>query len=241
MRRRSLFLSAGIVVLLLGGAGAGLIALVRQEPSFYHDKAVPPGPQRVRDSGTFQQVFVALHEAIRNDQSTWQARFTEVQINSYFEEDFLRSGVAKSMLPDDISAPRVSLEEDTIRVAFRYGAPPWSTIISIDFRVWLAPKDMNVVALELQGVHAGSLPFSAQSLLERVSDIARRQNIEVTWYRHNGNPVALLHFPSAGARPKGQLQHLQVRDGALFLAGRSLDRTPRLPPGSTVSLPPPTN
>src|SRR5207247_5107671 len=131
----------------------------------------------------------------------WHGTFSEAQINSYFEEHFISSGFASRLLPDSVAAPRVVLEDDKIRLAFRYGTPPWSTIISIDFRVWLAPKERNVVVLELQSLHAGSLPVSAQSLLEQLSEALRKRNIEVTWYRHNGNPTAVLRFQTAAPRP----------------------------------------
>ena len=103
---------------------------------------------------------------------------------------------------------------------------PWCSIICIDWRVWLAPREPNVVALELQGLHAGSLPISAQSLLEQISDIARRQNIDVTWYRHDGNPVALLRFQN-DSRVGVQLHQLELSSGKLTLVGRALESLPR--------------
>jgi hypothetical protein len=228
MRRKSLLLTAGLLLVLLGGTGTGLYLLVRQEPDFYHAKAISPGERRKKLSSEFQVGFVDLMTAIKNELDDWQVSFSEAQINSYFEEDFLSSGVARTNLPPEVSAPRVSLEQDSIRLAFRYGSPPWSAIVSIDFGVWLAPKEPNVVALELRGVHAGSLPISAQSLLDQVTEIGRRKDIEVTWFRHNGNPVALLHFLSDKPHPTVQLQNLQIRNGALTLRGRCLDKTPHI-------------
>src|SRR5262249_48018913 len=137
------------------------------------------------------------------------------------------SGVAEKLLPEGVTGPRVSITADKIRLAVRYGTPPWSAIISIDLRVWLAAKEANVVALELQGLHAGSLPISAQSLLEQIKEVGRVHNIEVTWYRHNGNPVALLRFQSE-QRPAGPLSRLELRPGTLTIAGRA----PRSPGGT---------
>src|SRR5262249_38998119 len=159
----------------------------------------------------------------------WQASFTEAQINSYFEEDFLTSRVAEKLLPEEVAAPRVAIEQDKIRLAFRYGTPPWSTIISIDFRVWLAPKERNVIVLELQSLHAGSLPISAQSLLEQLSEVVRKRNIDVMWYRHNGNPAAVLRFQSDQPRPTVQLRQLELRNGLLRLVGRSIRAAPPRP------------
>jgi hypothetical protein len=149
--------------------------------------------------------------------------FTDKQINSFFDADFGRLCRADKILPEGISAPRVAIEPDKIRLAFRYGTGPWSTVVSIDLRVWLAAKEVNVVALELQALHAGSLPVSAQSLLERIYETARQQNIDVSYYRHNGNPVALLRFQADQRTPTVQLQRLELQQGLIRISGRSID------------------
>ena len=72
----------------------------------------------------------------------------------------------------------------------------------------------------------GSLPVSAQSLLERVSEAARRQDIEVTWYRHEGNPVALLRFQANQPRPTVRLEKLELQEGLLVIGGHSVEAAP---------------
>src|SRR5262249_39124403 len=79
-----------------------------------------------------------------------------------------KEGHNQKLLPKGISDPRIAVEANRIRLGFRYGSEPWSTIISIDMRVWLATTEVNVVALELQGVHPGALSGSAPSLLETI-------------------------------------------------------------------------
>src|SRR5262249_30333323 len=88
--------------------------------------------------------------------------------------------------------------------------------------VWLARGDANVIALELQGMRAGSLPISARSLLERLTEAADRNNIKMTWYRHDGNPVALLRFQSDQPRPSVLVEHLTLGKGHLLVDGRSV-------------------
>jgi hypothetical protein len=223
MSRNSVLLAIGIVLLVVGSVGAALALLVGHEPGFYRRSAVPPGPVRKQHSGAFvSECFRLIQEIKSHRQPKWYATFTDAQINSYFEEDFIKSRTDQVFLPAGISAPRVAIEDDKIRLAFRYGKGPWSTVISIDLRVWLAKRDTNVVALELQGLHAGSLPISAQSLLERISEACQRNNIDVKWYRHNGNPVALLRFQSDSPRPAVQLSKIQLRKGLLVIGCRSI-------------------
>src|SRR5262249_5203406 len=151
------------------------------------------GDVRAKQSTEFTAELAGLFNDMVNKQQ-WFGRFTDEQINSYFAEDFVRSGTAEKLLPEGMHEPRISIQPDRIRLSFRYGAGVWSTIVSIDLGVWLAAKEPNVVVLELKGLRAGSLPISAQSLLEHISEAARGQSLEVTWYRHNGNPVAVLRF-----------------------------------------------
>jgi hypothetical protein len=226
MSRKSFLLGLTLLV-LLGGTAAGVVALlVLHEPEFYPKLALPPGQERQQHSQEFQAKCVNLYNGMINDR-VWQEKFTEAQINSFFDEDFIRSGIEERFLPEGISNPRVSIGPEKIRLAFRYGTEAWcSTVVTIDFRVWLCPREANVVALELQGLRAGSLPITAQSLLERVSEVARRQDIEVTWYRLNGNPVALLRFQATQPRPTVRLERLELSEGQLVIGGRSAEAAP---------------
>ena len=226
MSRKSMLWALVMVLLLLGGIGTTLVLLLRHEPDFYVRSAVPPGAQRIKSSGEFVEMFSRLVEGIATKRP-WDVRFTQEQINSYFEEDFVKEHSAEKPLPGGISEPRVVLESDRIRLAFRYGTGWLSTVISLDLQAWLVSKEPNVVALEFQALHAGALPISGQSLLERVSEAAQQKNIEVTWYRHNGHPVVLLRFQADKSNPTFQLQELELHPAMLRLTGRSLDAVPQ--------------
>ena len=164
------------------------------------------------DGLEFYSGFLELYNACTNKDRELDLSLTDEQINSYFVEDFKRSGVAQRLLPEKISEPRVLLEPGKIRLAFRYGSGLWSSIITIDFGLWLCPEESNVVALELQGLHAGSLPIGAQAFLDSLSEIAEQNNIQVSWHRYppTGNPVALLRFQSDARDTSLQLQAVHV-------------------------------
>jgi hypothetical protein len=220
-------LAAGILALLAGGVITVLCLLVRYEPRPYLEAAVPPGQDRSELSKAFTQELTQLLIAVtQRDEPEWDARFTEKEINSYFAESFLTSKFDAPLEHEGISQPRVVIEPDKIRIAFRYGTGFWSTIISIDLQVWLPENAGNVVAMKLVGFHAGALPISAQSFFERVSDIGRQNNIEVNWYRDEGKPVALLKFQADNPRPTLELQNIHLEKGAITIQGRCNDGTP---------------
>ena len=134
----------------------------------------------------------------------------------------MRSAANKFTLPDHITDPHVVFEPERVRLGFRYHVGRFSTIVSIDIRVWLTKAESNVVALEIQGMRAGALPISAQSILERLSEAADSNNVKLSWYRYNGNPVAILHFQS-DQRRRVKLENLDVHPGKISIKGQSLE------------------
>ncbi|MFO0841243.1 MAG: hypothetical protein U0797_02445 [Gemmataceae bacterium] len=157
------------------------------------------------------------------DPESWFGEFSDERINSYLDEEFMRCGLGGKVLPDGVSEPRVIFDDDRLQLAFRYRSRLINTVVSISARVWLPKAETNVVAVQLQGVRAGALPFTAQWLLERVSDSARQNGIEVNWYRHEGHPVALLRFQADQARPTLQLTAIQIEHGKITIHGRSAE------------------
>jgi hypothetical protein len=232
MSRKSLLLGMAIALVLLGTVIGALTLMIRSEPGAYSRVAVPAGEERETLSRDFTANLLKLMNDIQVEdvagEIEWGAEFTEEQLNSYFEEGFIHSGIADKMLPEGISQLRVAIEPELLRLMFRYGSGSWSTVISIDLHVWLAATEPNVVALELKRFRAGALPISAQSLLERISDALRRNgndgnSIQVSWYRLNGNPVAVLQFQSDPQNSPVRLKNLKIEQGKITLNGVSTD------------------
>jgi hypothetical protein len=224
MRRRSFWLSILLVVLIGGGVLGTLTVLTQHEPAFYRRAGIPPGQERKEISARCEGRAFGVVNDIRvggGDKGNWGGQFSEAELNCYLAEHFITSGLAKKMLPEGISDPRIAIDKNCIRLGFRYGCSPWSTVVSVSFRAWLAKGEPNVIILELQGLHAGALPISAQSLLEDISDALRQQNIQVSWYRHDGYPTAALKFQSDQPRPPAQLLQLEATPGMLTVVGHS--------------------
>lgn len=224
MSRRSLVLAIAILACLACGVGAALWILVRYEPNIYLQAAVPPGEQRHQLSEKCSRELMELYNSVASpDEQGWGHRFTDSEINSYLAEHFVQSHLNEHVLPEGISEPRLVIEPDKIRVAFRYGAGMWSSIVTIDLRVWLVKGEPNVVALKLVGFHAGALPISAQSLLESITKVCQDNGIGVDWYRDEGAPVALLRFQAEQPRPTLELETIKLEPGAIHIEGRTKD------------------
>jgi hypothetical protein len=234
-RRRSVLFGLIILLLLAGGGVASLVILLQHEPTFYRRAAVPPGPERRSLCLACAGHAISLKGAIQR-QSDWDQEFSEEQINSLLEEGLRDPNFLKELkdngiqftLPADITDPRIAFEAGCIRLGFRYHLGRFSTVVSIALRVWVPKAESNVMAVEIQGMRAGAVPISAQSILEHLSAVAESNNIKLSWYRHDGNPVAILHFQSEqGTRVK--LENFDPHPGKLFIKGTSQDAVSAAP------------
>jgi hypothetical protein len=228
MSRRSLYLALLFLLLFASGALAAVCLLVRYEPRNYVQASLPPGEPRKKLANEFTQELTQLISIFDGgkDEMDWDARFTDEQINSYFSETFVHSGFEQRVLPDAISEPRIMFEPDRIRLAFRYGTGFWSTVVSLDLRVWLAEGEPNAIALQVVGFRAGAVPISAQKLFETVSELGRHNGLTIDWYRYEGLPVALLRFHNDLTRPTFELQDVHLEKGTVTIQGRCTDGAP---------------
>jgi hypothetical protein len=238
MRRRAVLCVIAIISVLLVTSGTALTLLVHHIPAFYTRDAVPEGTERRGLCQEFLGHSTAFLNAFGSDQSS-EHEFSQEQFNSYFQEQEGEAGPSARIveIPEEVHDIRVALEHDRIRLGFRYGGGWCSTVVTIDFRVWLVARMPNVIALELCGFRAGALPLGTQVLLDYVSEAARRLGIEVTWYRSQGHPVALLQLQANQPRPTFQIRRLEVRGGRLLIAC-SPTREPGPPPPPITPAPP---
>lgn len=219
MRRRSAVLAVLILFLAVAGVVAGIGYLMKQEPAFY----VVAGTDVSDDPQVADQVLTKYGD-LKNDirsKSEWGAELTAAELNALLRDKVTDRGILAGFLPPGVTAPRVAVEGDRLRLAVRYGDGFWSSVVSIEVRAWLVSKKVNTVAVELSGMWLGGLPFGTQWVLDWVSEAAREQNIDVTWYRHDGKPVGLFRFYADQPYPTTQIRTVKIANGSVTIAGRA--------------------
>lgn len=211
--RRWLRTLIGLVVVVSPLAVA--CALASQAPQFYVDRL------HIGDEGKLEELasqFLSrgsrLYNSIVSGSNAWRESFDEASINAWFAYDLKRNH--QRSLPKGVTEPRVALEHDCLRVGFRWGFGPMSSVVQIAIKTWVYKE--NHLAVELKGASAGSLPLPTTYVRRVVESVAERNGCEIRWKRNGANLVALITLPERGI----VLRRAEVGDGCLILSGKSI-------------------
>jgi len=230
-----MLLTYGIAMVLLAGAATALGAIIKHEPNFFRQARVPASDARNQQALECLTKFSQMSVDKDARQAKWGCDVTEAQMNSFFEEFFADRGESEGLRKLGVSSPSVVLEDDQLRLAFRYDSGWFTTVLSYQLKVWLVPKEPNTIAVEFMSARAGALPISSQLILQQLSDVARKQEYKVNLYRHEGNTVAVIQLQPNENHPWWLLTALQVSSNKLSIRGKTLDHAlpapqPKAPP-----------
>jgi hypothetical protein len=245
MRKKNACLLCLYSGLLLAALLFAVGIALKHEPHFYAAGDIEDGAERKRLSIKFFADFLQMVADVKaNDPNRWEASFSDGELNSFLQEDFVNYREADSLRKIGASDLRAAIDNDRIRLAFRYGSGFWSTVLSYDLRLWTVPKEPNVLVVEVLARRAGAVPLSSQSLVDALIELVNRHNaeavpdnksepkrdalfgdanaprtIEVTAYRYEGRPVALIRFQADQAHPSLHLPTLSAEPGRLRVTG----------------------
>ncbi len=220
--------------------GLALVAVVllmaaRHVPGFY-EEALSAEPAALREANDeLLQRATALTNDIRRH-GRWNALFTADQINGWLSVDLVQNH--PELLDEGFSEPRIRIESGRVTLACRYHRGPLETVVSARFEIYLA--EPNVMALRIDAARAGALPVSIKTIVDGVSQAAERMNLRVEWRQAGGDPVALITLPAThDARSVYRLDALQLRQGELYVTGRTEPWSPGESPESVPAAQPP--
>lgn len=221
-----------IIVLLFlcasGGVSWWAYEAVRAIRPFYRD-AMEVEPEVLRLAG---RELSSRATALVNDAQQgepWQAQFTEDQINGWLAYDLPEKH--GDLIPDDVADPRVAIDQGQVILGVRYNGGRVETVLSVDVEPYLA--EPNVVGLRIISARAGTLPIPLAEVTDRISRAAERFDVPLTWIQQSEVPTALvtLRLKAVGDGKRLQLDTIEVRDGAIILAGTSRCEEPEAETG----------
>ena len=149
---------------------------------------------------------------------SWRLQLSETQINGWLSQDLPQK--FPKLLPSEVKAPRVALEDGKALVACRIETKKFSSVLSLCLTPYLT-EEPNVVALRISKVRAGRLPVPLGDTLDKITNSARKSGIEVRWGQEDGDPVALVTLPSESPDLKQGvlLEMLEIANTEVTLAG----------------------
>ena len=226
-RLRIAAIVVGCLLLLTGISALSLYYASQEIPDFYRQAIKQDHKIQERASDQMLRGATALASDVRK-RGTWQAVFTAEQINGWLAVDLMKNHA--SLLPPEVRDPRVEILDHAATIACRYQANRLSNVFSLTFDVYLSEPD--VVAIEIHSAHAGKLPIPLGQVLDGIAKAAQNAELPLEWRQHNGNPVALLTIGSThdSAERKLELDKIELRKGALYLAGKTEPASPGSPP-----------
>ncbi|GIW95351.1 MAG: hypothetical protein KatS3mg110_3392 [Pirellulaceae bacterium] len=193
---------------------------MEHEPPFYRAALRLPPEQQQPHGEEFEEQLLSLHNQLRSEQH-WSIVITDQQINAWLAVDLPQK--FPELLPEGVSDPRVAIEPDGIRLAFRYQSDTWEAVITVTLEPFLTDQP-DELAVRFTGLRAGLVPLSFEPFLEAIREAAAELEIPIRWGQSQGSPVAVATLARSGVSEAWKtvyLESIQLRSGELYLAGRT--------------------
>jgi hypothetical protein len=216
---RKIVLAGGGLLLLATGMGVAVYQASQQVPDFYQEALTADVVrQEAASRQMLQQATTLVNEAQKP--GIWRAEFTDEQINGWLAVDLEQKH--PDALPKQVSDPRVAIRSDGARIGWRWNTEGLSTVFWLDMDVYLA--EPNVLALEIRGAQAGTVPLPLSRVLDEVTRVASSLDLQVSWAESEGHPTALLKIPPPEEEDNKAVivDDVELRDGSLYLSGKTV-------------------
>jgi hypothetical protein len=212
---------AVVAVTVLGISGWIIYASAQKEPDFYHAALELNEQTQIEQADVFEQRLLDLQNEARTKHQ-WQVVFTETQINGWLASDFPKKFPAA--LPPNVSDPRVGIDNDGLRMAFRFNSRRIKGIVQAEVDAFCTERP-GQLAIQLKSVRSGLVPIPVNSIADRISTALRRLGVQVQWTEIAGDPVALIDLPPDKLRIGNKLvtiEAIELLDEKLVLTGKSV-------------------
>jgi hypothetical protein len=210
-----LLLTIAVLALLVGLI---VYRAVKHVPEFYLQAMDVSLQEHAVASDKMERQVAGLVSDVRKE-GRWTAVFSAEQINGWLAVELVKSH--RELLPPSLSDPRVSIKPDAMTVACRYRSGAIDAVASLAVDVYLA--EPNVVALQIRGVRAGSLPLPLGGVLDEISRAIPRSEWDVGLRWVDGDPVMLIsrQRPYNPGEKVIRIDAVELEEGEIRVAGWS--------------------
>ena len=210
---------AAVVLVLVGlvVGGAWLYRSLYYVPEFYSQALALGAPELQKSNREMLRRTAALNNDLKRI-GQWQALFTDQQINGWLAVDVPKNH--PDLLPPEVRDPRVRIMPEGIFAGAKFEGEV-SAVISLQLAVRLTAP--NVLAVRIHKARVGDVPWPLDRVVEEVVAAAASWGLQVEQTQTDGDPVLLVTLPPdlQDNRRHILLEHLELRDGEVFLSGRT--------------------
>jgi hypothetical protein len=204
-----------LVALLVGGVW--LYHSLDHVPEFY-SQALSVGEAELQKSN---REMLRRTAALNNDlkrSGKWQALFTDRQINGWLAVDVPKNH--PDLLPPEVNSPRVHITVDGVFAGAQFDGEV-SAVVSVEFAVRLTAT--NILAVRIKKARIGDVPWPLDRAVDEVVTAAASWGFVVEQTHSDGDPLLLVTLPHDlhDGRRRVLLEHLELRDGEVFVSGRT--------------------
>lgn len=220
--RSRLMLALATSALLLAGAGGFFTYQVRQVPEFYEQAIAAQPTQQIAAGQQFEQQALEVQNQIRRA-GEWRAEISDSEINGWLAT-VLPEKFA-SLLPPEVSEPRVAIQQDRLLMAAKYRTSGIETVVSLELSAFLTDEP-NVVAVQIHRVAAGNVPLPVGKYLEQITEAAAKRGVYIRWQEVAGDPLAVVQLPRTepGDKREIRIHSLGLLPGKAIVAGTVEER-----------------
>jgi hypothetical protein len=213
--KRALVTVVLVVLALVIAGGIWLYRSLSYVPPFYSEAVSASDPELKRSNREMLRRTAALNNDVQRP-GKWEALFSDKEINGWLAVDVPKNH--PDLIPPQARDPRVQIMPGRLLAGVRI-EDAVSAVVSVELDVRLT--EANVVAVRIQRIRVGDVPWGLDQVLDEVVKAARDWGIRVEQTQSDGDPVLLLTMPAEFDKRRVLLERLELREGEVYLSGQT--------------------
>ncbi|MEN1678737.1 MAG: hypothetical protein AAGJ46_04040 [Planctomycetota bacterium] len=169
--------------------------------------------------------LAALYSDAGNAEA-WETVLTADQMNSWFATKL--DEVLPELAEEGLSDLRVLINPGVVTLALRATRHGVDAVVALDVAPFVAED--GSLALELSAARIGTAPLPTAQVFAQLQAATGDEGLPGRWTQNDGRPVLLqdISWAAPTARHTCVLEVIEVRDGEVYVAGRTEETTPHV-------------
>jgi hypothetical protein len=193
---------------------------VSHHPNFYRLLLSNQPDQDLLQTRGQRFLAAAIELAAAQDEPEWSQTFAESDVNGWLANQLPRDHA--DLLPDGVSAPRVELLNDVVRLAVQVDQCVGRSVLSCELRPSVVDDKLR---LEISGVRCGAIPLRPDHLLLPLQNVLIDLGCNVVAPDEGQSGELLITLPP-GDEVRPRIKSISIENHSLVITG-TRERLPR--------------